>query len=129
MNRSRTSTAVPSGWAASERSGEPGKSLVASAREILDTLSFEAGEDIGGAVGDPAGEAGEPGDVDAVGGGLGARLDTVEEHYFSSHLVDDGLVVLAAGQNVRELGKLMIVCREERQSLHVVVQVLGDGPG
>src|SRR5919106_1393050 len=97
--------------------------------EVLDPLGFEAVQDLAGTVGDLAGQTSETGNVDAVGGGLGAGLDAVEKDDLAAHLLDGRLVVRAAGQNLRKPCELVVVGRKERQGLHVVVQVLGDGPG
>src|SRR5919107_1373476 len=67
--------------------------------------------------------------MDAVGGGLRAGLDPVQEHDLTPHLFDGGFIVPAARQHLHEARQLVVVGGEEREGLHVVVQVLGDGPG
>jgi len=83
--------------------------------EVLDALALEAAQDLTGAVGDLAGETGETGNVDAVGGGLGAPFDAVEKDDLTPHLLDGGLVVLAAGQEFGEARELVVVGGEERE--------------
>ena len=56
-------------WSRGEQRASPG--------EVLHALGLEAGEYLAGPVGDLARQTGEAGDVDAVGGGLGALLDAV----------------------------------------------------
>src|SRR3712207_7383294 len=71
---------------ASSATRSRGKRLMALAREVLDALGLQAAEDLAGAVGDLAREAGEAGDVDAAGGGLGALLDAMRSEEHTSEL-------------------------------------------
>ena len=104
----------------------------------LGCFSFDSGleefisrwlEDGFGAVEDGFGEAGEAGDLDAVGFVGGAGEDFVEEDDFLVPLADGDVEVGDGFAGVGEVGELVVVGGEEGAALDLVVEVLGDGPG
>src|SRR3712207_3177466 len=105
-----------------------GKRLTVLAREVLDALGFEAPEDLVRPVRHLRWEPCQPRHVDAVGGGLGALLDPVQKDDLAAYLLDGGLLVATAREEVGKPRQLVVVGGKERQRLHVVVEVLRYSP-
>lgn len=77
---------------------------------------------------DGLGEAGEAGDLDAVGFVGGAGEDFVEEDDFLVPLAHGDVAVGYGFSSICEVCELVVVGGEEGAAFDVVVEVLGDGP-
>ena len=99
--------------------------------EVAEFVFFEVGQDFLGAGDDFGGEAGQAGDLDAVGFVGGAGFDAAEEDDAVALFADADVVVLDAGKGEGDVGQFVVVGREEGLGLdgRGVVQVLDDGPG
>ena len=67
--------------------------------------------------------------MDAVGFVGGAGEDLVEEDDLLVPLADGDVAVHDGFAGVGEVGELVVVGGEEGAAFHLVVEVLGDGPG
>ena len=92
-------------------------------------VGFEGGQDGFGAVEDFLGEAGEAGDLDAVGFVGGAGDDLAEEDDAVVPLAHGDAVVFHGGAAAGEGGEFVIVGGEDGAAADGVVEVLGDGQG
>ena len=89
----------------------------------------ELGHEIFGAGDDAARDAGEAGDVDAVGFVGLAGGDAVHEDDFVLPLADEDVVVGDGGRGFGEFGQFVVVRREEGAALRGVGEEFRDGPG
>ena len=87
------------------------------------------GEDLFCAVDDGLGEAGEAGDLDAVGFISRSGEDFAEEDDVFIPLAHGDVVVRDGFLRVCEGAELVVVGGKEGAAFDFIVQVLGDGPG
>ena len=86
-------------------------------------------EDFPGAFDDAAGKACQACDFDAVAFVGAAGFDAAEENNLVRRFFDGDVDVLHAGEQIGQLGELVVVRGEERARASVFLQMLDDGPG
>ena len=92
-------------------------------------VHFEVAEDVLGAVDDRLRQAGEFGDLDAVGFVGRAGEDFAKEDDVVVPLADRDVVVLDGVLGIGEVAEFVVVGGEEGAGLDDVVEVFGDRPG